>query len=95
MDRGSSSRLASGCEDVVDDLKNCHPFLRQSACVFALQESDKLESEGDESFGDYVCYGIDENIHFVSQTALSDSSFMRKPWVLQGCIDGPVDGTFS
>ena len=29
-----------GCEDVVDDLRNRHSLVRQTVCVFALQETD-------------------------------------------------------
>ena len=37
--------IGKRCEDLVGDLQHCHPFLRQSACVFALQETDHWKGE--------------------------------------------------
>ena len=44
------------CEGLVDDLQHCHSFLRQSPCLFALQETDDW-TVSEISAPGYVCYG--------------------------------------
>ena len=43
-----------GCEDLVDDLRHRHSFVRQNVCVFALQGTDKRNISEMNAPG-YVC----------------------------------------